>query len=318
MRKLIGLILICCILALATGGCTVFEAYQPLPPDDDTTSNDDVADPGDNPDQGSSDDDGQLTALVAGQIIKIPNQPVQLDKAKVISQGRSSNGNSKRVALTFDSGWIFEPTSDILKVLHQYNVKATFFMRGGWVEKNPDLVQAVVDDGHEIGNHSLTHGHMTNMSREEVQNELRATANLIENFTGKRPYLFRPPFGEYNELMLRVLAEEGYTHNVMWTVDTLDWKEDSTVESITARATSKMVDGCIILMHVGSYNTPKALPEIIERFRDAGFEFVTVGELVGSPTITVEHEVQPGETWEQLARQYNLPLELLVEFNKAR
>ena len=195
------------------------------------------------------------------------------------------NHATKQIALTFDAGWLYENTEALLNLLDEYNVKATFFVRGLWVKEHPDLAIEIVNRGHTLENHSLTHGHMSTMTDAEVENEIRGTTDMIRETTGYLPQLFRPPYGEYDKRILRILKEEGYPYTILWTVDSYDWAEEVNGVKITKdylvnRVLNKASDNGIILMHVGGYETIHALPEIITRLRSEGYELVKVNDML--------------------------------------
>jgi peptidoglycan/xylan/chitin deacetylase (PgdA/CDA1 family) len=206
------------------------------------------------------------------------------DLSKVITAGLVRHA-PKQIALTFDAGWLYENTNAILNMLDQYNVKATFFVRGLWVKEHPDLASEIAKKGHSLENHSLTHGHMTTMTDAEIKDELCRTADIIRETTGYQTHLFRPPYGEYDNRMLRILSEEGYPYTILWTVDSHDWAEELNGVKITKdylvnRIMSKASDNGIILMHVGGYETIHALPEIITGLRSKGYELIKVTDML--------------------------------------
>lgn len=206
------------------------------------------------------------------------------DASTVIREG-IVNHATKQIALTFDAGWLYENTEALLNLLDEYNVKATFFVRGLWVKEHPDLAVEIVNRGHALGNHSLTHGHMSTMTDAEVENEIRGTTDMIRETTGYLPQLFRPPYGEYDKRILRILKEEGYPYTILWTVDSYDWAEEQNGVKITKdylvnRVLNKASDNGIILMHVGGYETIHALPEIITGLRSEGYELVKVNDML--------------------------------------
>lgn len=206
------------------------------------------------------------------------------DASTVIREG-IVNHTTKQIALTFDAGWLYENTEALLNLLDEYNVKATFFVRGLWVKEHPDLAIEIVNRWHALENHSLTHGHMSTMTDAEVENEIRGTTDMIRETTGYLPQLFRPPYGEYDKRILRILIEEGYPYTILWTVDSYDWAEELNGVKITKdylvnRVLNKASDNGIILMHVGGYETIHALPEIITGLRSEGYELVKVNDML--------------------------------------
>ena len=199
--------------------------------------------------------------------------------------GGTSTSEAKQIALTFDSGWEYDKTLQLLDVLDQYQVKATFFLRGGWVEDHSDLALEIVSRGHLIENHSQAHGNMNAMTDDEVSADIIESTNIIKDTIGYTPTMFRPPYGEYNNRLLNVLGEHGYQYAVMWTIDSHDWAETMNGVNVTEqylidRVLNKASDNGIVLMHVGGYQTVNALPEIITELRDAGYELVRMDELI--------------------------------------
>ena len=127
---------------------------------------------------------------------------------------RVDRGDEKICTLTFDAAWDDADTDQLIDILDRYGVKATFFVVGSWVEKYPESVKKFAEHGHEIMNHSDTHPHINQLSEEKVREEITACANKIEAVTGKRPTLFRGPYGEYNNTVIR--ASESLGHNIFY------------------------------------------------------------------------------------------------------
>lgn len=187
----------------------------------------------------------------------------------------------KRIALTFDDGPHPEFTEDILSVLSENGVKATFFVIGVNAEAHPALLKRTVAEGHEIGNHTYTHTKMREQSAESFSAELERAKNVIFGITGVSPVLFRPPGGFRDGVITTVAKEQGY-QMVMWSVDTKDWTGAS-AEHIEKAIFDNVKDGSIILCHdyiVGEGHTAEALSRVIPRLKAEGYEFVTVSELV--------------------------------------
>ena len=166
--------------------------------------------------------------------------------------------DKKQVSISFDAAWGDEQTHTLLDILKEHNVKSTFFLVGDWVDKYPDDVKDIYDAGHDIGNHSDTHPHMTEMSTEEQKNQIKACNEKIKEITGKEPKLFRAPYGDYNNTVVQsVKSLDMYC--VQWDIDSLDWKDPSPSEMVD-RIVPNLQNGSIILMHNGAKNTPDALP----------------------------------------------------------
>jgi len=186
--------------------------------------------------------------------------------------------NEKKVAISFDSAWGADKTLKIIEILKQYNVNATFFLVGFWAEEYPDMVKALDEAGIEIGTHSNTHPDFTTLSENDMRLELQTSIDTIKNITNKEVKLFRAPFGAYNNTLLHLTESMGLK-TIQWDVDTLDWKGLSGVE-ICERVMSKVKNGSIILNHNNADHVLDALPLVLERLKNAGYEVVSVGELI--------------------------------------
>lgn len=157
---------------------------------------------------------------------------------------------------------------------------------GKWAEQYPDKVKALSDAGHEVENHSYGHPHMTNMSKEDMINELERCNAKIEEITGKHPTLLRPPYGDYNNAVIEA-AEQCSMHTIQWSVDSLDWKGIS-ADDIVKRVVPKVTNGSIVLFHNAGEHTPEALPAILESLISEGYEIVPVSELIYTENYTVD------------------------------
>lgn len=195
--------------------------------------------------------------------------------------------DDKTIALTIDAAWSADKTRQILDTLDRYQIKATFFLCGVWVKAYPDMVKEIASRGHEIGNHSMTHPHMNRISAEEIRTELRSLDDEIEALTGKRSKLFRAPFGEYNDTVVSTVRDMGY-EVVQWSIDTVDWKEGRSADTILNAVLPKLADGGIILSHNNGYGIETYLPKLIETAQSDGYRFVTVSELLPSGDHTVD------------------------------
>ena len=186
--------------------------------------------------------------------------------------------NDKVVAMSFDAAWGNEDTEELIKIMDKYNVKTTFFVVGGWVDKYPESVKQLFDAGHEIMNHSNTHPHMTQITKDEMIKEVQECDAKIEKITNVKPTLFRAPYGDYNNDVVGTMRETGH-FTIQWDVDSLDWKNLSP-EEIKQRVLSKVKPGSIILFHNAALHTPKALPGIIEKLQADGYKIVPVSQLI--------------------------------------
>lgn len=128
-----------------------------------------------------------------------------------------------QVAVSFDAAWGADDTDELLKILKDNDVKATFFLCGYWVEKYPGEVKKIAADGHDLGNHSATHPHMSQISSEQISQELQSCHQKVKELTGLDMDLFRPPFGEYDNHVIETATANGY-YTIQWDVDTLETK----------------------------------------------------------------------------------------------
>lgn len=194
--------------------------------------------------------------------------------------------DDKIISISFDAAWGADLTDSILSILEKYNVKTTFFVVGKWAEQYPDKVKALSDAGHEVENHSYDHPHMTNMSKEDMINELERCNTKIAEITGKRPTLLRPPYGDYNNTVIEA-AEQCSMHTIQWSVDSLDWKGIS-ADDIVKRVVPNVTSGSIVLFHNAGEHTPEALPAILESFISEGYEIVPISQLIYAENYTID------------------------------
>lgn len=193
----------------------------------------------------------------------------------------------KKISVSFDAAWGNEQTGKLIDILGEYGVKTTFFVVGSWVDKYPDSVKALADAGHEVMNHSDTHPHLTRLGAAEIEAEVNACADKIEAVTGKRPDLLRPPYGDYNDAVIKTLRGLGI-YTIQWDVDSLDWKGVS-AEKITERVLRGVKDGSIVLFHNAGENTAQALPGILAELQSRGYEIVPVSELILRENYVIDH-----------------------------
>lgn len=184
----------------------------------------------------------------------------------------------KLVSITFDCAWGTEYTDEILKALKTSDVRATFFMVEFWTTKYPEFVKKIDENGCEIGTHSSTHSYMSKLNAEDIRKELNVSSAAIEAVTGKKVELFRAPYGDYDDELIRTASELGY-YTIQWDVDSLDWKNLS-ASDIAMRVINGVQNGSIILMHNNGLHTAEAVPIILETLKNRGYSFVPVGELI--------------------------------------
>lgn len=187
--------------------------------------------------------------------------------------------NKKCIALTFDDG-PGKYTNKLLDTLEQNTAKATFFLIGEQVQKQSTTVKRIQKDGHEIGNHSWNHAVLTKLSLKETKEQLSKTNAAIEKITGSPVRLMRPPYSAVNKNVYRALAEEKMTA-IFWSVDTRDWADrNSTI--VCNRAVAGASNGAIVILHDIHRTTVDAVPCIISKLRNQGYDFVTVSTLLGN------------------------------------
>lgn len=195
----------------------------------------------------------------------------------------SGNTDGRRIALTFDDGPHPRHTREILKILEEYDVKATFFIVGKLAEEYPDIVVEEIKAGHEVASHTWSHPNINTLSEAGLTSELYETEQFLESLANYKPTLFRPPEGKCGENVLRAAATFNYDV-ILWTVDTRDWAHTPS-DKIVANVIDNTEAGSIILCHdFVAYDspTPDALRKFIPKLIENGYEFVTVSELLTS------------------------------------
>ncbi len=195
--------------------------------------------------------------------------------------------SEKKVAISFDAAWGSDYTEELLSILEKYNVKTTFFLVAFWIDKYPDMVKRIDECGHEIGNHSAKHPNMSQLSEERIKEELTITSNKIVEIIGKKDVLFRPPFGDYNNRVMKAAESLGY-YVIQWDVDSLDYK-DYGKRAIIDRVLNKVKDGSIVLFHNNATYTAEALPTILENLQNSGYQIVPISELIYKDNYYVDH-----------------------------
>lgn len=181
------------------------------------------------------------------------------------------------IALTFDDGPNPVFTPQVLQVLDDYGVEATFFCIGEQAQKHPELVQQIQQAGDVLGVHGWDHTALTKLSPDEVDQQLRSTSDVIQQATGTTPTVFRPPYGSTDQTVVDVASTLGLTQ-VLWSVDSRDWQRPGT-EAIVNAVLTHAHDGGVILMHDGGGDrseTVAALPQIISALQQRGFTFITL------------------------------------------
>ncbi len=189
------------------------------------------------------------------------------------------------VALTLDAGAGAEPTAAILEALRTRGIHITFFLTGKWIRANPELARQIVADGHEVANHTMNHPDLRVLDDRDIQRELAEADQALREVAqaGTQPF-FRPPYGAYDQRVLQVVQAQGYLP-IYWTLDSLDSVgEPKTAAFLLERITNKLppekLRGAIILAHCGNATTAEAMPAILDRFAEMGFEVHTLSEVL--------------------------------------
>ncbi|MDO4711880.1 MAG: polysaccharide deacetylase family protein [Peptostreptococcaceae bacterium] len=199
-------------------------------------------------------------------------------EAKVINQG---NDQIKEMALTFDDGYSVEKIRSITSKLDKYGVKGTFFFVGNFIASHKEIIPELEAGGHLVVSHSFSHPDFTKLTDKGIVGEMENTKIAYTKATNQKiaPY-FRPPYGAYNDRVLKVLGANHDLYVVMWTIDTLDWKGLSASE-ISNTVLSQAGNGKIVLMHTTKHvNTDQALDQIIPALQKKGYSFVRIDEMI--------------------------------------
>lgn len=232
----------------------------------------------------------QTTPTIVTNVTKTPSLPVEpIAPLRGVIHSWPSAG--KMVALTFDDGPSKQFTPQYLKVLNEYGVHATFFLIGRQVQENPGLAAMIAGSGNEIGSHTFDHHNLKQMSLEAAEQDITSAQQLIEQDTHQPAFLFRPPGGNLNEPLVKIIDKMGL-QVILWNIDPRDWDESSSTEHTIDNVLTNLQPGSIILLHEGKQHTLTALPTLIEDLRQRGYQLVTVSELL-APQGTAQPEPQP-------------------------
>lgn len=186
--------------------------------------------------------------------------------------------SQNKVAFTFEDGPGRDETHEVLRVLKDHGVKATFFLSGKWVAQHPQAARAVAQDDHELGNYTYSAPHVNSLSAGEIRRELEKAHKVIVETCGETPRVFRPPYGEYSNKVIEAARELGY-ETVVWSIDSLDWR-GAPAADIKARVLARIHKGSIIRFHVGGAHTVESLPGIISELKKQGYAVVPVSSLL--------------------------------------
>jgi len=211
-----------------------------------------------------------------------PNMRQWIDNKQIITEVSTSE---RVIALTFDDGPDPINTPEILRHLKKYGAKATFFILGKKAERYPQIVQQIVKDGHEIGNHSYSHADFNNKSKDFIINEIRLTNDIIFRLTGQKCTLFRPPGGYLSDSLVNEIVPQENMQIAYWSYiqDSKDWVNGKSAKKIANYILKHIAPGQIIILHDGSsngINTAKAVDYLLEELTKLDYQVVSVSELI--------------------------------------
>lgn len=202
--------------------------------------------------------------------------------------------SEKVVAITFDDGPHGQNTPRLLDMLKKRNIKATFYVVGNMVTYNPQILRRMISEGHEIGNHTVSHGNLARMSNSALKKELQKAHDQILQETGIAPRTMRPPGGAITRNQKQFMLEEFGYPTILWSVDPLDWKKPGP-SVVTRRLLDGAAPGGILLVHDLHKATVDAMPATLDGLLQRGYRFVTVTELIAMDESGKELEKEKGE-----------------------
>lgn len=188
--------------------------------------------------------------------------------------------DEKIVAFACNVDWGTEEIPKMLKIFEDNNINISYFVTGKWAEKNEDMLREIHNSGHEIGNHGYQHIDYDKLDYESNKNEISKAHNIIKETINLEPRYFAPPSGAYNDNTVKAAKDLNYKL-IMWSIDTIDWRQDSTKDVIIKRVTDKIHDSAIILMHPKE-ETVKALPEIIDFLNKNGYKIGKINDVINN------------------------------------
>src|SRR5216117_1251083 len=199
------------------------------------------------------------------------------------------------IAMTFDDGPSATLTPKLLDLLAAHHIKATFFVIGENVAEHSEIVARAAREGHEIANHSWSHPNLGKMSGDSVRSQLQRTDDAIQNATGKRPTLMRPPYGSITAREKRWIHDEFGYQIILWDVDPYDWKRPGPAV-VRNRILKETQPGSIVLSHDIHPGTIEAMPSTFDALEAKGFKFVTVSELIRMAIPQTSHAPHSAES----------------------
>lgn len=181
------------------------------------------------------------------------------------------------VAFLINVSWGTEHIPDILNILNEHKIKATFFIEGKWAKENPNLVKMIDEQNHLIGNHAYNHPDMARMSKDQIYEQIHETNNIIKAIINKTPKWFAPPSGSFSDQVVHT-AHQLKMYTILWTVDTIDWQKPS-VSVMLNRVLSKIHPGATILMHP-TEPVVNGLSDMITEIKEKGYKIETIDQLL--------------------------------------
>jgi peptidoglycan/xylan/chitin deacetylase (PgdA/CDA1 family) len=225
-------------------------------------------------------------SLIFISLLLLYNRPIGVSSLDLPAPLEQVETTEKVMAFTVNVDWGEEYIPPMLEIFDEYQAKVTFFVTGRWAQKHPDLLKIMAEKGHQIENHGYSHPHPDQLSVNRNKEEISKTERIIWDIIGKKTQFYAPPYGERGKSGLLAAEELGYT-TVLWTLDTIDWRADSTPELITRRIINPQKRygvqpekrGAIVLMHPKE-NTVKALPLIFSGLSNERYMVITLEKLI--------------------------------------
>ena len=188
------------------------------------------------------------------------------------------NMETKTIAFACNIDWGNEYIPEMLKIFKKDNIKITYFPTGKWAEKNQDILNDIYKEKHEIGNHGYSHIDYDKLDYERNREEIQKADSIISEILDIKLKYFAPPSGAFNDNTIKAANDLGY-EVILWSIDTIDWRKDSTKSLIIDRVTKKAHNSAIVLMHP-TEETVKALPEIINYLYEKGYKIGTISDVM--------------------------------------
>ncbi|MEZ5723418.1 MAG: polysaccharide deacetylase family protein [Paracoccaceae bacterium] len=215
-------------------------------------------------------------AATAASSIALPEE-IAGDRLATVKAG-PARGNL--VAMTFDDGPHPTLTPALLDMLKERQIRATFYVIGRNVQRYPDIVRRMVDEGHEIGNHSWSHPFLSRLGTDGLLRELDRTSDAVYKAVQRIPTTLRPPYGALTDRQADVVAKSRDMPTVLWSVDPEDWRRPGS-DVVASRIVRKSQPGAIILTHDIHAPTVRAMPWALDGLAERGFDFATVSMILG-------------------------------------